>query len=60
MPPKVRLIIIWLVVIFLLYSVVNDPERSADVVRALWDVIWSAIANIGTFFEELFVGSIGR
>ncbi|HEV6952714.1 MAG TPA: hypothetical protein VKY86_05615 [Promicromonospora sp.] len=55
-----RLIIIWVVVIFLLYSVVNDPERSADVVLALWDVIWGAIANIGTFFEELFTGSIGR
>ena len=60
MPPKVRLIIIWLVVIFVLYSIINDPERSADVVRALWDVIWGAIANIGTFFEELFTGSIGR
>jgi hypothetical protein len=60
MPPKVRLIIIWIVVIFLLYSVVNDPERSADVVLALWDVIWGAIANIGRFFEELFTGSIGR
>ncbi|MFD2792981.1 hypothetical protein ACFS27_05405 [Promicromonospora vindobonensis] len=60
MPPKVRLIVIWLVVIFLLYSVINDPERSADIVLALWDVIWGAIANIGTFFEELFTGSIGR
>ncbi|GAA4714187.1 hypothetical protein APR04_004147 [Promicromonospora umidemergens] len=60
MPPKVKLILIWLVVIFLLYSVVNDPEGSANVVRALWDVIWGAITNIGVFFEELFTGSIGR
>lgn len=60
MPPKVKLILIWLVVIFLLYSVVNDPEGSAAVVRALWDVIWGAITNIGVFFEELFTGSIGR
>jgi hypothetical protein len=60
MPPKVKLVIIWLVVLFLLYSVVNDPEGSADVVLALWDVIWGAIAAIGTFIEELFTGTIGR
>jgi hypothetical protein len=60
MPPKVRLVIIWLVVIFLVYSVVNDPEGSADIVRALWDLIWGAITNIGRFFEELFAGSLGR
>jgi hypothetical protein len=60
MPPKVKLVIIWLVVIFLLYSVINDPEGSADVVLALWDVIWGAIAAIGTFIEELFTGTIGR
>lgn len=60
MPPKVKLVIIWLVVLFLLYSVINDPQGSADVVLALWDVIWGAISAIGTFFEELFTGSIGR
>ena len=59
MPQRAKLIIIWVVVAFLLYSIINDPERSADIVRALWDVIWGAIANVGRFFEELFVGSLG-
>lgn len=59
MPQRAKLIIIWLVVAFLLYSIINDPERSADIVRALWGVIWGSIANVGRFFEELFVGALG-
>ena len=53
MPGKAKTLLIWLVVIFLIYAIVTSPDRAADVVRALWDVITGAFASFGRFFAGL-------
>ena len=53
MPPKLRTALIWATAIFLVYAVVTSPDRSADVVRALWDVVSGAFASFATFFQNL-------
>lgn len=59
MSPRLRLIIIWLVVIAVLSMIISDPSGSADTVLMVWDMIWSAVLSIATFFQELFTGILG-
>lgn len=49
-----RTIAVWLVVIFLIYAVVTSPDRSADIVEALWDVITTAFERIVDSVAGLF------
>ncbi|MEG3616767.1 MULTISPECIES: hypothetical protein [Isoptericola] len=53
MPAKAKTLLIWLVVIFLIYAIVTSPERAADIVQALWDVIAGAFASFGEFLANL-------
>ncbi|GAA1875005.1 hypothetical protein [Myceligenerans crystallogenes] len=56
MSPRLRLIIIWLVVIAVLSMIITDPHRASDTVIAVWNMIWDAVVNIATFFEQVFTG----
>lgn len=53
MPAKAKTLLIWLVVIFLVYAIINSPDRAADIVKALWDVLTNAFAAFGEFFANL-------
>jgi hypothetical protein len=53
MPVKVRSVLLWILVIFLVYAVVATPERAADVVQALWRFLGDAVAGFGRFFADL-------
>ncbi|GCE75786.1 hypothetical protein [Cellulomonas biazotea] len=53
MPPKLKTVLIWIVAIFLVYAIVTSPDRAADLVRALWDMITGAFTSFGTFFSGL-------
>lgn len=53
MPAKAKTLLIWLVVIFLIYAIVNSPDRAADIIKALWDVITNAFSAFGQFFSNL-------
>ncbi len=53
MPAKLKTILIVLVVIFLTYAVVRDPERAATVVRSIWDLLFNTIQGFGKFFASL-------
>ena len=53
MPPRLKNVLFWLIAIFLVYAIVRSPDRAADLVRALWDIILSAFASFGTFFRSL-------
>ncbi|AEE47191.1 hypothetical protein [Cellulomonas fimi] len=53
MPPKLKTTLIWIVAIFLVYAIVTSPDRAADLVRALWDMITGAFASFGRFFDGL-------
>jgi len=53
MPPRAKSILMWIVVIFVLYTVVRNPDRAADAVRAVWDFIYGAFAGFGQFLGNL-------
>lgn len=53
MPPKIKTALFWIIAIFLVYAIVTSPDRAADLVKALWDLIVSAFTSFGTFFRNL-------
>lgn len=53
MPPKIKVVLIWILVIFLVYAVVATPDRAADVVQAVWRFAVDAFAGFGRFFSNL-------
>jgi len=53
MPAKVKLILTWILVIFLVYAIVTKPDRAADVVESVWSFLAGSVEGFGRFFEEL-------
>lgn len=53
MPAKVKTTIIVLVAIFLTFAVVQNPERSAAVVRSVWELLANTVDGFGKFFTTL-------
>jgi hypothetical protein len=53
MPAKVKTVLIWLVVIFVVFAIYNSPDRASDVASSLWDVIVNAVSAFGTFLQGL-------
>jgi hypothetical protein len=53
MPTKIKQILLWLLFGFLVYAVVTSPDRAADIVQAVWDIIAQGFASIGQFFQAL-------
>lgn len=54
MPRKSKLILTWVLVGFAIYAVITSPERAADIVHAVVDIVAEALRSIGRFFTELF------
>lgn len=48
-----RQVILWIVVIFIIYAIYNNPAKSADAVHAIWNVLVSAVDAIFRFFDDL-------
>lgn len=53
MPKKIKPIAIWLLIAFLVYSVVSNPDRSANVIRGAWTLIWGTLSGFMQFFASL-------
>lgn len=53
MPPIAKKVLFWLAMGFLLYAIITNPDRAADIVRAVWDIISQGFLNIGRFFNRL-------
>jgi len=53
MPKKVKTMVIWLVVAFLVYVVVRDPGRAGGVIRSIWGLIRGTVAGFGSFFASI-------
>lgn len=53
MPGKAKTILMWIVIVFLLYAVIKSPERAADIVQAIWDIILGAFQSFGQFVQSL-------
>lgn len=56
MPATIKKILHILVWGFLIYAIVTNPDRAADIVRAVWDIISQGVLNIGRFFGSLLNG----
>jgi len=53
MPAKIKTWLIWLVVAFLIFAVVNNPDQAAEVVKSIWNLVYKTVRGFGTFFGNL-------
>ncbi len=53
MPKTIKQILLWLLFGFLVYAIVTSPDRAADIIEAIWDVIAQGFQSIGQFFQAL-------
>ena len=56
MPRKAKTVLIWIGVIFVIYAIVQTPDRAADVVLSIVDVIVNAFRSIFQFLGGLLQG----
>jgi hypothetical protein len=54
MPVKAKLILTWVLVGFAIYAIITSPDRAADIVHAVIDIVAEGFRNIGRFFSSLF------
>lgn len=50
---RTRQVLLAIVVIFILYAIYTSPTKSADAVRAIWNVVTTAVDAIFRFFNSL-------
>lgn len=50
---RVRRILGWVLLIFLVYAIIKSPAQAADIVRTAFDVIAQGVQAIGQFFDSL-------
>lgn len=53
MPPTVKRILVWIFWIFVIYAIFTSPDRAADLVLTVWEIIVNGFTAIGTFFNRL-------
>lgn len=57
MPATVKKVLLWLLFGFLIYAIITSPDRAADIVRGVWDIIAQGFINIFRFFNSLMNGA---
>ena len=50
---RVRKILGWVLLAFLVYAVIESPTQAADIVRTAFDIIAQGVRAIGQFFDSL-------
>lgn len=50
---QARKIALYLIVVFVLYTIITSPERAADLVQVGFEGISSAAQSVGDFMSEL-------
>ncbi|MEV8451028.1 hypothetical protein AB0467_00120 [Streptomyces sp. NPDC052095] len=50
---QARKIALYIIVIFVLYTIITAPERAADLVQVGFEGIASAAKGVGSFMSEL-------
>lgn len=53
MPPAIKKIFTWIFWIFVLWAILTSPNRAADLVLTVWDIIMAGVNAIATFFDRL-------
>ncbi|MGL5865434.1 MAG: hypothetical protein ACRCYX_06100 [Dermatophilaceae bacterium] len=54
--PPIKKIVLWLLVIFIAYSIITSPSDAADIFQSAWDLITNGIGNVAEFFNDLLAG----
>ncbi|MEU8704244.1 MULTISPECIES: hypothetical protein [unclassified Streptomyces] len=50
---QARKIALYMIVVFVLYTIITSPERSADLVQIGFEGVSSAAQSVGDFMSEL-------
>lgn len=50
---RTKKVVGFIVLIFVLYAIYNNPEKSAEVVRRVWQIIIEGIEQIFAFFDNI-------
>lgn len=53
---RLRKILIWTLVAFLVYAIFRSPDQAAGIVRTGVDGIGAGLSAIGRFFDALLAG----
>ena len=53
MPEQIKRVLAWLLFGFIVYAIITNPDRAADIVQSIWEIIAEGFRNIGRFFEAL-------
>jgi hypothetical protein len=51
--PRVKKILLWLVVAFAAYAIFTSPDQAADIVKTSGSILADGARNIGSFFDAL-------
>ena len=50
---KIKRITIWVIFAFVLYAIFTNPNKSADIVHNIWDLLATGVHSIGDFFKAI-------
>jgi hypothetical protein len=50
---RVRTILLWTLLAFIVYAIVTSPSQAADIFQTTWDILLTGLQSIGDFFNEL-------
>jgi hypothetical protein len=50
---RVRKIVLWTLLAFLVYAIVTSPGQAADIFQTTWDIVLKGLKGIGSFFDAL-------
>lgn len=53
---KIKAVFGWLLLGFVLYAIFASPDKAADIVRSIWDLIETGGRNVGQFFKSILNG----
>lgn len=53
---RLRKVLFWLLVVFVIYAIFSSPDQAAGIVRTAIGGIFAAIGAIGDFFDALLAG----
>ena len=51
--PRVKKILLWILVAFAVYAIITSPTQAADIVHTTWSIIVEAVTRIGAFFNAV-------
>lgn len=49
----VKKIVLWSLLAFFVYAIVTQPDKAANIIQNLWDLVVQAFQAIGSFFDSI-------